>query len=82
MAGTALAWITAFLGSDTTLVQSLRSHSAELSDLSRSFENCKAPGQDGVRNFRVRSFYETKPNYLFGLSLGLVSLVISWSVAV
>ncbi|KAJ2968352.1 hypothetical protein NQ176_g9220 [Zarea fungicola] len=71
-AGTALAWVTGFLGSDTTLVRSLNTHNTNLSNLSQRFEDCKAPGQDGVQKFRVRSFYETKPTYLLGLSLGIV----------
>ncbi|CAH0054140.1 unnamed protein product [Clonostachys solani] len=71
--GAVLAFMTGFLGSDTTLLQSLKSHDGQLSNLADRFQSRKVPNQDQPQKFQVISFYETKPTYLLGWqSLGLV----------
>ncbi|KAH7117273.1 hypothetical protein B0J13DRAFT_652967, partial [Dactylonectria estremocensis] len=72
-AGAVLAFMTGFLGSDTTLLLSLKSHEGQLSNLVDKFNYCKVPSQYRPQKFQIIPFYETKPTYLLGwLSLGLV----------
>lgn len=63
-----------FLGSDTTLLLSLKSHDAQLSNLAETFRPRMVPKEVGKQKAPIVSFYETKPLYLLGwLSIGLVS---------
>ncbi|OAA54617.1 Armadillo-type fold protein [Cordyceps fumosorosea ARSEF 2679] len=73
VAGALLAWITGFLGSDTTLLLSLKSNDQQLSTLAANFKQCIASSNKRRQeNIRISSFYETKKTYLFGLSLGVM----------
>lgn len=82
IAGAVLAALTGFLGSDTTLLLSLKNHGAQLSNLADVFDSRIAPNGPRQRKIPITSFYETKKTYLFGLSLGLVSVYSSWPAAV
>ncbi|KAK4075230.1 hypothetical protein Purlil1_12720 [Purpureocillium lilacinum] len=73
VAGGALAFVTGLLGSDTTLLLSLKSHDAQLSNLAARFRPCVSPNKRWGQKTRIISFYETKPMYLLGwLSIGRV----------
>ncbi|EJP61155.1 peptidase C14 [Beauveria bassiana ARSEF 2860] len=72
IAGAALAALTGFLGSDTTLLLSLKNHGAQLSNLADAFDSRIAPNGRWQQRVRITSFYETKKTYLLGLSLGVV----------
>ncbi|EJP63492.1 peptidase C14 [Beauveria bassiana ARSEF 2860] len=72
IAGAALAALTGFLGSDTTLLLSLKNHGAQLSNLADTFDSRIAPNVRRERKVPITSFYETKKTYLLGLSLGVV----------
>ncbi|KGQ03263.1 Protein SERAC1 [Beauveria bassiana D1-5] len=72
IAGAALAALTGFLGSDTTLLLSLKNHGAQLSNLTDTFDSSIAPNERRERKIPIISFYETKKTYLLGLSLGVV----------
>ncbi|KGQ09559.1 Protein NLRC5 [Beauveria bassiana D1-5] len=72
IAGAALAALTGFLGSDTTLLLSLKNHGAQLSNLADAFDSRIAPNGRRQQRVRITSFYETKKTYLLGLSLGVV----------
>jgi len=68
--------MTGFLGSDPTLLLSLRSHGDQLSNLADTFQSCIAPNEHRWQKIHIVSFYETKPMYLLGwLSIGLVCMV-------
>lgn len=74
VAGAVLAWMTGFLGSDTTLLLSLKSDDQQLSTLAANFKLCIASSNKHRKeNIRITSFYETKKTYLLGVSLGVVS---------
>ncbi|KAH8878672.1 hypothetical protein GQ53DRAFT_81806 [Thozetella sp. PMI_491] len=77
--GAVMAFLTGFLGSNATLLLSLKSHQDQLSDLADAFRTSMAQKEDrrqkeGRRQkAKIKSFYETKPTYLLGwLSIGLV----------
>ncbi|KAJ6436917.1 mutator-like element [Purpureocillium lavendulum] len=73
VAGAILGFATGLLGSDMTLVLSLKSHDAHLSNLAARFRSCLAPNERRGQKTRIISFYETKPMYLFGwLTIGRV----------
>ncbi|KAJ3494229.1 hypothetical protein NLG97_g4215 [Lecanicillium saksenae] len=72
IAGAVLATLTWFLGSDTTLLLSLKNHGAQLSNLADAFDSRIAASGRRQRKVRITSFYETKKTYLLGLSLGVV----------
>ncbi|KAJ3488535.1 hypothetical protein NLG97_g6181 [Lecanicillium saksenae] len=71
-AGALLASLTGILGSDTTLLLSLKTHDTGLSNLAASFDSCVASSDRRPRKVPVISFYETKKTYLLGISLGVV----------
>ncbi|KAF6783771.1 hypothetical protein CSOJ01_15848, partial [Colletotrichum sojae] len=60
--------LTALLGSNTALLLTLQSNHNQLSDLEDEFRRVAADKQ-------ITSFYETKPTFYLGLSLGCVSLL-------
>ncbi|KAK4077222.1 hypothetical protein Purlil1_12436 [Purpureocillium lilacinum] len=71
VAGAILAFATGLLGSDTTLLLSLKSHDAQLSNLAARFRSCVVPNKRQAQKTRIISFYETKSMYLLGwLSIG------------
>ncbi|KAJ4159435.1 uncharacterized protein LMH87_008337 [Akanthomyces muscarius] len=72
IAGAVLATLTWFLGSDTTLLLSLKNHGAQLSNLADAFDSRIAASGRRQRKVPITSFYETKKTYLLGLSLGVV----------
>ncbi|OAQ89063.1 armadillo-type fold domain-containing protein [Purpureocillium lilacinum] len=73
VAGAILAFATRLLGSDTTLLLSLKSHDAQLSNLAARFRSVVVQNERRGQETRIISFYETKPTYLLGwLSLGRV----------
>lgn len=82
IAGAMLAALTGFLGSDTTLLLSLKNHGAQLSNLVDAFDSRIAPNERRQRKVPITSFYETKKTYLLGVSLGVVSVYSFWSAAV
>lgn len=83
LAGAVLAWMTGFLGSDMTLLLSLKSNNQQLSTLAAKFKHCVASSNKRRQeNIRISSFYETKKTYLLGVSLGVVSEGISLLAAV
>lgn len=83
VAGAVLAFVTGLLGSDATLLLSLRSHGSQLSNLAARFRSCAAPNENRGRRVQIISFYETKSTYLLGwLSIGRVSLHRSRSIVV
>ncbi|KAM3563321.1 hypothetical protein ARSEF4850_002388 [Beauveria asiatica] len=71
IAGAVLAALTGFLGSDTTLLLSLKNHGAQLSNLADAFDSRIAPNGRRQRKVPITSFYETKKTYILGLSLGI-----------
>ncbi|GJN75978.1 hypothetical protein PLICBS_010089 [Purpureocillium lilacinum] len=72
-AGAVLAFVTGVLGSDATLLLSLKSHDGQLSNLAARFRSCVAPNENRGRRVQIISFYETKSMYLLGwLSIGRV----------
>lgn len=74
IAGAVVAFLTGFLGSNTTLLLSLKSHQDQLSDLATRFRSCMAQKERQSQKVKIVSFYEKKPTYLLGwLSIGLVS---------
>jgi hypothetical protein len=76
IAGAILALATRFLGSDPTLLLSLRSHNASLSNLADEFLTCIAANEVRRQKVRIISFYETMPMYLLGwFSIGLVRVI-------
>jgi hypothetical protein len=66
IAGAALAALTGFLGSDTTLLLSLKNHEAQLSNLVDTFDSRIAPNVRRERKVPITSFYETKKTYHSG----------------
>ncbi|KAL3952385.1 hypothetical protein ACCO45_012328 [Purpureocillium lilacinum] len=73
VAGAVLAFVTRVLGSDATLLLSLKSHDGQLSNLAARFRSCVAPNENRGRRVQIISFYETKSMYLLGwLSIGRV----------
>ncbi|KAM3558268.1 hypothetical protein MY1884_004072 [Beauveria asiatica] len=72
VAGALLAWISGLLGSDMTLLLSLKRHDAQLSSLADAFRSRVAPNERRQRKVPITSFYETKKTYFLGLSLGIV----------
>ena len=75
IAAAVLAFVTGFLGSDTTLLMSLRRDEPQLSDLADRFGECIAEKKRRHQNIEIINFFETMPTYLLGcLSIGLVSL--------
>ncbi|OTB11609.1 hypothetical protein K445DRAFT_26559 [Daldinia sp. EC12] len=62
---------TSFLGSDSTLLLSLRSHGSDLSDLEQAFKDRISRS---LQKTKVVSFYETKSTYILRgrLSVGLI----------
>ncbi|KAI0413187.1 hypothetical protein F5X98DRAFT_391141 [Xylaria grammica] len=68
VAGSIVALLTSFFGSNTELLFFLRRHSTQLSDLESSF-------RESHLKAKIFSFCETKPSYALGcFSIGLVSL--------
>jgi hypothetical protein len=75
VAGAAAAFLTGFLGSNTTLLLALRYHTDQLLDLERRFRTCIEEKEGRRQKTRIVSFHETKPTYLLGwFSIGLVSV--------
>lgn len=74
MLAAALAFVSSILGSDTTLLYTLREGSQQLLDLERRFR-LLVTGQEGRREkLEIVSFWETLPTRAFGLfSIGKVS---------
>ncbi|KAJ2968714.1 hypothetical protein NQ176_g9048 [Zarea fungicola] len=72
IAGALLATMTGFLGSDATLLLSLRNHRDELSNLTEAFKSYMAPNDYRKRTVPIVSFFETKKTNILGLSLGVV----------
>ncbi|KAK4074611.1 hypothetical protein Purlil1_12940 [Purpureocillium lilacinum] len=74
VAGAVLAFVTGgVLGSDATLLLSLKSHDGQLSNLAARFRSCVAQNENRGRRVQIISFYETKSMYLLGwLSIGRV----------
>lgn len=74
MPAAALAFVSGVLGSDTTLLYTLRDNSAQLFDLESDFRNL-VNNQEGRREkLKIVSFYEKLPTRAFGLfSIGKVS---------
>ncbi|KAK1634576.1 hypothetical protein BDP81DRAFT_462415 [Colletotrichum phormii] len=64
-AGALLSKLTGFLGSNTTLLIALQSNQTQPSDLEAKFRRVAADKQ-------IKSFFETKPTFFGGLSIGLV----------
>lgn len=76
-----LASVTGFLGSDTTLLMSLKSHGAQLSNLRRSFDKVVAKNEQHQK-ITIISFYETMATYFLGwLYAGVVGVRIFGSAA-
>ncbi|EQL01948.1 NACHT and WD40 domain protein [Ophiocordyceps sinensis CO18] len=71
-AGSLAAYLTGFLGSDTSLLLALASHRNQLSDLEDRFIACMNHKRRRRDKTRIASFYETKPTYLGCLSLGVI----------
>ncbi|KAK2589724.1 hypothetical protein QQS21_012597 [Conoideocrella luteorostrata] len=67
-----LASVTAFLGSDSTLLLSLRSDEAQLSILANTFKSCISAMESRGKKLRIAAFYETKRTYLLRWSLGTI----------
>jgi hypothetical protein len=68
------AFVSGFLGSDTTLLFALRARSAQLFDLEREFRKLVDAQRDRGEKFSIFSFYEKLPTRVFGLfSIGIVS---------
>ncbi|KAF6809165.1 hypothetical protein CMUS01_13739 [Colletotrichum musicola] len=65
IAASILGKLTALLGSNTALLLTLQSNHNQLSDLEDEFRRVAADKQ-------ITSFYETKPTFYLGLSLGCV----------
>ncbi|KAF6803004.1 hypothetical protein CMUS01_15208 [Colletotrichum musicola] len=65
IAASILGKLTAWLGSNTALLLTLQSNHNQLSDLEDEFRRVAADKQ-------ITSFYETKPTFYLGLSLGCV----------
>lgn len=76
-AGSLAAYLTGFLGSDTSLLLALASHRNQLSDLEDRFIACMNHKRRRRDKTRIASFYETKPTYLGCLSLGVVRAHVS-----
>ncbi|KAF6822496.1 hypothetical protein CPLU01_11994 [Colletotrichum plurivorum] len=68
IAASILGKLTALLGSNTALLLTLQSNHNQLSDLEDEFRRVATDKQ-------ITSFYETKPTFYLGLSLGCVSLL-------
>jgi hypothetical protein len=74
VAAAAAAFLTGFLGSDTTLLFTLRRHEKQLSDLERRFRDCMDQKEARRQKTRIISFHEEKRTRLLGwLSIGFVS---------
>jgi hypothetical protein len=75
LAGAVAAFLTGFLGSNTTLLLSLRNQQERLSDLEDRFIDCMREKENRRQKTDIISFSETKPTKLLGwLSIGLVSV--------
>jgi hypothetical protein len=74
VAGATVTFLTGFLGSNTTLLLSLRNHQAQLTDLERRFRYCMELKERRRQKTEMISFCEAKPTYVLGwLSIGIVS---------
>ena len=74
LVGAAAAFLTGFLGSNTTLLFSLRDQKDELSDLEERFRSCINEKGNRRQKSKIISFHETKPTLLLGwFSIGLLS---------
>jgi hypothetical protein len=72
--GAIAALLTGFLGSNTTLLLSLRNHQEQLSNLEDQFVSCMKQKEGRRQKTEIISFHETKPTYLLGwFSIGIVS---------
>ncbi|KAI0188278.1 hypothetical protein EV127DRAFT_471280 [Xylaria flabelliformis] len=67
--GALLAFLTSYLGSDNTLLLYLKRYNSDLSNLEAGFKKWidKRP-----RKVKVECFYEMRPTFIFGLSIGFV----------
>jgi hypothetical protein len=75
MAAAALAVVSDVLGSDTTLLFTLRGRSIHLSDLEEEFRNLVISQKGRREQLQIVSFKENLPTRVFGLfSVGLVSV--------
>jgi len=75
LVGAAAAFLTGFLGSNTTLLLALRNHHGQLSDIEDRFIQRLKEKESRWKKTDIVSFNETKPTYLLGwLSIGLVSV--------
>ncbi|TRX88171.1 hypothetical protein FHL15_010920 [Xylaria flabelliformis] len=72
--GTLLTFLTSFLGSDNTLLLYLKKHNSDLSNLEAWFKKWV---EQRPRKVKVECFYEMRPTFIFGLSIGFVSLSIT-----
>jgi hypothetical protein len=71
--GALVAFLTGFLGSNNTLLLSLRNDQAQLTDLERRFRYCMELKERRGQKTEIISFCETKPTYVLGwLSIGIV----------
>ncbi|KAI1206212.1 uncharacterized protein F4807DRAFT_241332 [Annulohypoxylon truncatum] len=70
--GEIFARLTSFSGSDATLLKLLRHHSPALLDLKRDFSKAWEHMRGSQRPLKIYSFYETKPTFKFGVSLGII----------
>jgi len=75
LAGAAAAFLTGFLGSNTTLLLALRNHQHRLSDLEDRFIERVKEKESRRGKTEIVSFSETKPTCLLGwFSIGLVGV--------
>ncbi|RMZ86971.1 hypothetical protein DV736_g5797, partial [Chaetothyriales sp. CBS 134916] len=72
IAGAILATMTAVLGSNNTLLLSLRDHHNELSDLEELFADRMKDEEQRQEKTQIFSFYETMQTTLWWLPIGLV----------
>ncbi|RCI15366.1 hypothetical protein L249_6755 [Ophiocordyceps polyrhachis-furcata BCC 54312] len=68
----AASFLAGVLGSDTTLLLSLRSHQKQLSRLDERFGQCMREKEDGRKKTRLVCFSEAKPSWVFGMPLGII----------
>jgi hypothetical protein len=74
VAAAAAALLTGFLGSDTTLLFTLRRHEKQLSNLDSRFRDCMNQKEVRRQKTEIFSFHETKRTRLLGwLPIGIVS---------
>ncbi|RDW64642.1 hypothetical protein BP6252_10293 [Coleophoma cylindrospora] len=73
LTGAIVTLLTGFLGSDNTLLLSLRNHQPHLSNLEDRFGECMRDKESRREATKVFSFYELKPTYLLKcLPIGIV----------